>query len=85
MIYFHVIQKNMDRLRHCMDAGDYASARPLYEDMQSKLAACQDISAQDRYALTQELAEIFAAMVIETNSQAEIPAAIPVVLTIASW
>ena len=75
MVYFNVIQKNMDRLRHCMDAGDYASARPLYEDTQSKLAACQDISAQDRYAFTQELAEIFAAMVIETNSQAEIPAA----------
>ena len=75
MVYFHVIQKNMDRLRQCMDAGDYASARPLYEDTQSKLAACQDISAQERYATAQELAEIFAAMVIETNSQAEIPVA----------
>lgn len=76
MVYFHVIQKNMDRLRHCMDAGDYASARSLYEDMLAKLVGCQDISAQDRYALNSELAEIYAAMVIETNSQQEISGAV---------
>lgn len=67
--------KKMDSLRQCMDVGDYAKARPLYEQLQAEYSS--QINCGVAYeAIGGELAEIYAAIVVETNSQQEIPAAI---------
>lgn len=67
--------KKMNSLRHYMDVGDYAKARPLYEQLQAEYSSKNDGGAEYK-AIGGELAEIYAAMVVETNSQQEIPAAI---------
>ena len=67
--------EKMNRLRQCMDVGDYAKARPLYEQLQAEYSSQIDCGAEYK-AIGGELAEIYAAMVVETNSQQEIPAAI---------
>ena len=69
------LDKKMNSLRRCMDVGDYAKARPLYEQLQAEYDSQTDCSAEYK-AIGRELAEIYAAMVVETNSQQEIPAAI---------
>ena len=76
MADWQVIQLHMDNLRQCMDRGDYALARPLYQEVQEALASCQVASSQARADMGCELAEIYAAIVVETNSQQEIPAAV---------
>lgn len=55
--------------------GDYAKARPIYEQLQAEYSSKNDSGAEYK-AIGGELAEIYAAMVVETNSQQEIPAAI---------
>lgn len=67
--------KKLNSLRRCMDMGDYAKARTLYEQLQVEYDSQTDCSAEYK-AIGRELAEIYAAMVVETNSQQEIPAAI---------
>ena len=69
------LDKKMNSLRRCMDMGDYAKARPLYEQLQAEYRSQSDW-ATEYEAIGGELAEIYAAMVVETNSQQEIPAAI---------
>lgn len=67
--------KKMNSLRQCMDVGDYAKARPLYEQLQAEYGSKNDSGAEYK-AIGGELAEIYAAMVVETNSQQEISPAI---------
>lgn len=67
--------KKMNSLRQYMDVGDYAKARPFYEQLQAEYSSQTDW-ATEYEAIGGELAEIYAAMVVETNSQQEIPAAI---------
>lgn len=67
--------KKMNSLRRCMDMGDYAKARPLYEQLQAEYSSKNDSGAEYK-AIGGELAEIYAAMVVETNSQQEISPAI---------
>ena len=74
--------KKMNSLRRCMDMGDYAKARPLYEQLQAEYRSQSDW-ATEYEAIGGELAEIYAAMVVETNSQQEIPAAIAQLLASA--
>ncbi|MCI7266701.1 MAG: hypothetical protein MR545_05670 [Veillonellaceae bacterium] len=69
------LDKKMNSLRRCMDVGDYAKARPLYEQLQAEYRSQSDW-ATEYEAIGGELAEIYAAMVVETNSQQEIPVAI---------
>lgn len=69
------LDKKMNSLRQCMDMGDYAKARPLYEQLQAEYNSQTDCGAEYK-VIGGELAEIYAAMVVETNSQQEIPAAI---------
>lgn len=69
------MDKKMNSLRHYMDVGDYAKARPFYEQLQAEYDSQTDCSAEYK-AIGRELTEIYAAMVVETNSQQEIPAAI---------
>ena len=69
------LDKKMNSLRQYMDVGDYAKARPLYEQLQAEYSSKNDSGAEYK-AIGGELAEIYAAMVVETNSQQEIPAAI---------
>lgn len=69
------LDKKMNSLRRCMDMGDYAKARPLYEQLQAEYDSQTDCSAEYK-AIGRELAEIYAAIVVETNSQQEISAAI---------
>lgn len=69
------LDKKMNSLRRCMDVGDYAKARPLYEQLQAEYSSKND-SGVEYKAIGRELAEIYAAMVVETNSQQEIPIAI---------
>lgn len=67
--------EKMNSLRQYMDVGDYAKARPLYEQLQAEYDSQTDCSAEYE-AIGGELAEIYAAIVVETNSLQEIPAAI---------
>ena len=67
--------KKMNSLRQCMNVGDYAKARPFYEELQAEYDSQTDRGAAYE-AIGGELAEIYAAMVVETNSQQEISAAI---------
>ena len=67
--------KKMNSLRRCMDMGDYAKARPLYEQLQAEYYSQTDCGVEYE-AIGGELAEIYAAIVVETNSLQEIPAAI---------
>ena len=76
------LDKKMNSLRRCMDVGDYAKARPLYEQLQAEYDSQTDCSAEYK-AIGRELAEIYAAIVVETNSQQEIPAAIDQLLASA--
>lgn len=69
------MDKKMNSLRQYMDVGDYAKARPLYEQLHDEYSNQID-SGGEYEAIGGELAEIYAAMVVETNSQQEIPAAI---------
>lgn len=69
------LDKKMNSLRQCMDVGDYAKARPLYEQLQVEYDSQTDSCAEYK-AIGGELAEIYGAMVVETNSQQEISAAI---------
>ena len=69
------LDKKMNSLRQCMDVGDYAKARPLYEQLQAEYYSQTDCGVEYE-AIGGELAEIYAAIVVETNSQQEIPAAI---------
>ena len=69
------LDKKMNSLRQCMDVGDYAKARPLYEQLQAEYNSQIDRGAEYK-VIGGELAEIYAAMVVETNTQQEIPAAI---------
>lgn len=69
------LDKKMNSLRRCMDMGDYSKARLLYEQLQAEYDSQTDCSAEYK-AIGRELAEIYAAIVVETNSQQEIPAAI---------
>ena len=54
---------------------NYKEARPLYEQLQAEYRSQSDW-ATEYEAIGGELAEIYAAMVVETNSQQEIPIAI---------
>ena len=76
------LDKKMNSLRRCMDVGDYAKARPLYEQLQAEYRSQSDWVTEYE-AIGVELAEIYAAMVVETNSQQEIPAAIDQLLASA--
>lgn len=67
--------KKMNSLRQYMDVGDYAKARPLYEQLQAEYSN-QPYCGAEYKAIGGELAEIYAAIVVETDSQQEIPAAI---------
>ena len=67
--------KKMNSLRQCMDVGDYAKARPLYEQLHDEYSNQID-SGGEYESIGGELAEIYAAIVVETNSQQEISAAI---------
>lgn len=67
--------KKMNSLRQCMDVGDYAKARSLYEQLQAEYSSKNDSGAEYE-AIGRELTEIYASMVVETNSQQEIPIAI---------
>lgn len=67
--------KKINSLRQCMAVGDYAKARPLYEQLQVEYSSQTDCGAEYK-AIGGELADIYAAMVVETNSQQEIPVAI---------
>lgn len=69
------LDKKMNSLRQCMDVGDYAKARSFYEQLQAEYSSKNDSGAEYE-AIGRELTEIYAAMVVETNSQQEIPAAI---------
>ncbi len=69
------LDKKMNSLRQCMDVGDYAKARPLYEQLQTEYDSQTDCGTEYE-AIGGELAEIYAAMVVETNSKQEISAAI---------
>lgn len=69
------MDKKMNSLRQYMDVGDYAKARPPYEQLHDEYSNQID-SGGEYEAIGRELAEIYAAMVVETNSQQEIPAAI---------
>ncbi len=69
------LDKKMNSLRQYMDVGDYAKARPLYEQLQAEYDSQTDCGAEYK-VIGGELAEIYAAIVVETNSQQEIPAAI---------
>ena len=69
------LDKKMNSLRQCMDVGDYAKARPLYEQLQAEYYSQTDCGVEYE-AIGGELAEIYAAIVVETNSQQEIPIAI---------
>ena len=69
------LDKKMNSLRQYMDVGDYAKARSLYERLQAEYSSKNDSGAEYK-AIGRELTEIYAAMVVETNSQQEIPAAI---------
>lgn len=69
------LDKKMNSLRQYMDVGDYAKARPLCEQLQAEYRSQSDW-ATEYEAIGGELAEIYAAMVVETNSQQEIPIAI---------
>lgn len=69
------LDKKMNSLRQCMDVGDYAKARPIYEQLQAEYDSQTDCGAEYK-VIGGELAEIYAAIVVETNSQQEIPAAI---------
>ena len=69
------LDEKMNSLRQCMDVGDYAKARPLYEQLQAEYDSQTDCGTEYE-AIGGELAEIYGAMVVETNSQQEIPAAI---------
>ena len=72
---WHNLDKKMNSLRQCMDVGNYAKARPLYEQLQAEYYSQTDCGVEYE-AIGGELAEIYAAMVVETNSQQEILAAI---------
>ena len=69
------LDKKMNSLRQYMDVGDYAKARPLYEQLHDEYSNQID-SGGEYESIGGELAEIYAAIVVETNSQQEIPAAI---------
>lgn len=69
------MDKKMNSLRQYMDVGDYAKARPLYEQLRAEYDSQTDCGAEYK-AIGGELAEIYAAMVVETNSQQEISTAI---------
>ena len=36
------LDKKMNSLRRCMDVGDYAKARPLYEQLQAEYSSKND-------------------------------------------
>ena len=72
---WQTFDKKMNSLRQYMDIGDYAKARPIYEQLQAEYSSKND-SGVEYKAIGGELAEIYAAMVVETNSQQEIPIAI---------
>ena len=63
--------KNMEKLRQTMEKGDFAAARIIYKKLQSAVARIK-LPAAEKNAMEHELAKIFAALVVETNSQAEI-------------
>ena len=67
--------KKMNSLRQCMGVEDYAKARLLYEQLQAEYSS-QTACGAEYEAIGGELAEIYAAIVVETNSQQEILAAI---------
>lgn len=69
------LDKKMNSLRQYMDVGDYAKARPLYEQLHDEYSNQID-SGGEYESIGGELAEIYAAIVVETNSQQEIPIAI---------
>ena len=62
------LNKKMNSLRQCMDVGDYAKARPLYEQLQAEYDSQTDCGVEYE-AIGGELVEIYAAIVVETNSQ----------------
>ena len=72
---WQTFDKKMNSLRQYMDIGDYAKARPIYEQLQAEYSSKNDSGAEYK-AIGGELAEIYAAMVVETNSQQETPVAI---------
>lgn len=63
--------ENMEELRQFMEKGDFAAARIIYEKLQSALAKAR-LAAAEKANIGQELAKIFASLVVESNSQAEI-------------
>lgn len=67
--------KKINSLRQCMAVGDYTKARSLYEQLQVAYSSYIDCGAEYK-AIGGKLAELYAVIVVETNSQQEIPVAI---------